>query len=878
MKHFFRLYLFILPAFLLSSSGYAQTVFWEEDFEDEAGGATIGNNDNNLSGADWTTQYNGSGTFSVQGNEFRAQNTGTEAVWTSEVIDISAYHYVEFSIDAIWAMSNFFSGNDYIRIYYKLNGDSELLYFEEVSKFATVDEQTLNIRKILSGANVQIIIKVLNDVNLLQDDIIIFDNIQLSEVPILYAMKNGNWNNGSTWSADDYTETQVSCECTPTASETVAIGNGFTVAMNGDGTTSGILIENNAKLNYVSNANLNITRGGNVLLKTGSKILKNGYNSSTIEFVDPFSVNLVVDDKEGINVGKLILYNNVNLLLSGAGSAKTHHINFIGSNSSFNIQNIPFTISGDINASGNNKIINSTNGVINWSGNSWSNRVRLFSGASGAMFNYDGANDQLIVAPQDAYNSLTLSGAGTKTALNNFTINNDLSITGNATFDIENKDLTIQGDWNNLSNTANSFDEGVGKVMFMGNTDQTITNNSGSETFYELEVNKSGGDLILGNNVRVEKTMSFKNGVVRTTKNKLLIFADGAISSTPGLSSYVNGPVSKFGNQNFTFPIGSDGVLAPIAISDINNGSSATQFIAEYFHQSAPNPSNLPEANLVYVSGIEYWDLHKESNDNAEAKVELMITEMGKSDIYDMITGEQDAVIAHFNDDTNTWERFEVTSWNIGSLFKSIKTTAWITSFSPFTFGSSGGISPLPVELISFNVEKKKVGNMLFWETASETENDFFLIEKSKDGKEWEGLTKVEGNGNSSSLLKYNFIDMAPFYGVTFYRLKQVDFNGNFQYSKIIAVNSRKLPTFELHKLYPNPTTGTISIGFVSPGAGDVWVNINNLQGQEQMNRKFTIGSGYQEMSLDLSKLSKGIYFIILQQNDQKISKKIIRE
>ncbi|MEP7171349.1 MAG: hypothetical protein ABI855_18415, partial [Bacteroidota bacterium] len=98
--------------------------------------------------------------------------------------------------------------------------------------------------------------------------------------------------------------------------------------------------------------------------------------------------------------------------------------------------------------------------------------------------------------------------------------------------------------------------------------------------------------------------------------------------------------------------------------------------------------------------------------------------------------------------------------------------------------------SPLPVELVSFSakaIDNKEV--LCQWTTASEINNDYFTIERSRNGRDFEEAGKVNGAGNSTSTSDYSFTDEQPINGISYYRLKQTDFNGQFSYSQIVKVN-----------------------------------------------------------------------------------------
>lgn len=98
----------------------------------------------------------------------------------------------------------------------------------------------------------------------------------------------------------------------------------------------------------------------------------------------------------------------------------------------------------------------------------------------------------------------------------------------------------------------------------------------------------------------------------------------------------------------------------------------------------------------------------------------------------------------------------------------------------------------LPITLLNFNGRKQNNGtNLLEWATSSEINNEFFSIERSKNAKQFYSIGEVNGTGNSNNIIHYNFIDEHPSSGTNYYRLKQTDFNGEFSYSKTIAISNK---------------------------------------------------------------------------------------
>ncbi|MEL6863189.1 MAG: beta-propeller fold lactonase family protein [Bacteroidota bacterium] len=159
----------------------------------------------------------------------------------------------------------------------------------------------------------------------------------------------------------------------------------------------------------------------------------------------------------------------------------------------------------------------------------------------------------------------------------------------------------------------------------------------------------------------------------------------------------------------------------------------------------------------------------------------------------------------------------------------------------------------LPVELIDFRVEMQKGQVRISWSTATEINNDFFELQRSADGLTFETISTVLGAGTSLSTNNYWEIDEEPLWETTYYRLKQVDFDGQFSYSEVVAVDR---PPSQSNYLYPNPSTGIIytSTPFEK-------VTVFSLEG-----KNLGTYQGHSTNSIDLSKLSPGTYWLRFEQ------------
>jgi len=184
-----------------------------------------------------------------------------------------------------------------------------------------------------------------------------------------------------------------------------------------------------------------------------------------------------------------------------------------------------------------------------------------------------------------------------------------------------------------------------------------------------------------------------------------------------------------------------------------------------------------------------------------------------------------------------------------------------ITNNTRFTIGTINiNQTPLPIELINFNakaIDDKVVS--LEWQTETELNNDYFVVEKSINGKEWEALIKVDGAGTSSSKITYNEIDRSPFFGVSYYRLKQVDFNGEFTYSDLSVVDIKVV--FSEVLVFPNPTKDRVKIRSNNKNELSM-IKIYNLRGEDVTNLcDITLSTDF-EYEIDLNNVSKGMYTI----------------
>jgi len=376
--------------------------------------------------------------------------------------------------------------------------------------------------------------------------------------------------------------------------------------------------------------------------------------------------------------------------------------------------------------------------------------------------------------------------------------------------------------------------------------------------------------VVLNKDVNVAGVLTLTLGIVYTTTTNILALGTSATSTSGSANSFVSGPMSKAGTANFVFPVGKGIRWRRAGISNVSANST---YRVEYFDTPYSNltPVNAPLNN---VSQLEYWQIDRTVG-AGNANITLYWENASTSGITDC----PDLTIARWNG--ASWDERPGTASGTcsGTGAGTVLTNSAITAFSPFTFGSkSSSINPLPVELLTF--EAKPNGNVvdLLWITASERNNNYFTIEKTKDFLNIEQVSIIDGAGNSSLPINYQTIDLSPYKGISYYRLKQTDYNGDFKTFPFVAVEFKSTNEFSFD-VYPNPTSGEkLNLKLNSEIGQEVLVVVYDITGKENYSKVLiTDTEGESVYAVDPSnKLSSGIYTITATSNQSIYSKRLI--
>ncbi|MGN6532490.1 MAG: T9SS type A sorting domain-containing protein [Ginsengibacter sp.] len=184
-----------------------------------------------------------------------------------------------------------------------------------------------------------------------------------------------------------------------------------------------------------------------------------------------------------------------------------------------------------------------------------------------------------------------------------------------------------------------------------------------------------------------------------------------------------------------------------------------------------------------------------------------------------------------------------------------------------FSYCAEGG--PMPVELTSFAAHNKGTGVSLDWSTSQEINNSYFQVEKSINGTDWTILAKVNGAGNSQTVKNYNAFDANPTSGINYYRLKQVDFDGNFKYSRTVTIKADGPKT--AISILTNPFHGTLSVNFNSASSQMGSARLMDITGKQVISESWSVPGGIVKKDFSTGSIPQGMYILTIRNNSGEI-------
>ncbi|MFK7807456.1 MAG: T9SS type A sorting domain-containing protein [Saprospiraceae bacterium] len=182
----------------------------------------------------------------------------------------------------------------------------------------------------------------------------------------------------------------------------------------------------------------------------------------------------------------------------------------------------------------------------------------------------------------------------------------------------------------------------------------------------------------------------------------------------------------------------------------------------------------------------------------------------------------------------------------------------------------------LPVELIDFIAKPIEESIRLNWSTASELNNDKFEIQESQDGRAFQKIGEIKGNGTDSKRQDYSFKVENPKNGISYYRLKQIDYDGKFEYSKTVSVRFATDQN-DVEEFYPNPSkSGIVHLNYTAQKNDEIQISVFDLSGKLALSQIKAVTRGSNNLSFDFSELNQGIYMVTIETERKLVNRRLI--
>ncbi|MBK8488382.1 MAG: autotransporter-associated beta strand repeat-containing protein [Bacteroidetes bacterium] len=415
---------------------------------------------------------------------------------------------------------------------------------------------------------------------------------------------------------------------------------------------------------------------------------------------------------------------------------------------------------------------------------------------------YRGSTQSVTTA---AYQNLRIGAAGIKTLAGNITVGGNLDLSAGE-LAATTYTITVSG---NILGTATQTNTS-GKISMTG-ASATIS----GATLGNLELNNASGFSLSGSPT-INNVLTFTNGKLTMGANSITL-ASNAVGAIAGYNSskyfvtdgagYVRRAVT--GPNAYDFPVGTSTNYDPAKIT-WTGASGSTELSTRFIAATLSNPTGL--TSLAYAGLSDepdvptpiteflnngYWEITSTGAPN-NYQIDLTASGAGNLAVY----AQQHTIFKNSTTGPTGWAQAgdAIDIWGDSDIGTSgyqytltpnplhLQNTN-VSGFSYFAIGRSASYI-LPIVLTEFTAEIINTDVVLNWITASEVNNDYFSIERSMDGSIWNAIGQVDGAGSSSTVNHYDFTDKDAPGMVLYYRLKQIDFNGNYEYSPIRVVNN----------------------------------------------------------------------------------------
>ncbi len=702
--------------------------------------------------------------------------------------------------------------------------------------------------------------------------------------------QSGNWSTGSTWGGT-----------APSSTDEVVIASGHTVTVTANATCCNYYVQSGATLTI--NTGITLTCAPTSCTNVGISAANAYDNKGTISGAGTFYINTSNSAGSTPNYENNGTISVTNLTLNnGMTAASFEDISFVngmdaaGTITSTNLI-IRNTSGNDVyfyNGQNFSSTVNCTNITVENLNTSWDSWIGLENDAgtvTGTTVNLNNSYTSDARAYLDNYGTMTLGNITTSTSSGNM-----LFYYGNngATLNYSGASVhsSVRMDVDDATNTVNlNSTSATQAIPIPKNYSSGATSN-----YYNLTLNNTYTtypQFTMAGNISVYNALTLTSGVTNMNSNRLTLGNPAGTSGTLTRTSghFYTGTFRRYFTSGSSPVIGTDAGLFPLGSSYFAPGSTtfyspfwigATNITTStdlymdvsYTFTLPPTYTAASHSDATWSGGTtlqgvsnSYWTASRTWVTSARA-IRFGGTGFGAATLTDLNAGQAaSSAVGTFSAATNSVVAVEVNrtlssspsidnDWYIGTKNKTQST--------------------LPIELLEFTADPNGKAVDLKWETAHEVNNDYFTIERSDEGFSFSPIGQVKGAGNSNGALSYVESDHQPLHGLSYYRLKQTDFDGNYSYSQIVPVNFDE--GFNVN-IFPNPSDGKHGNIILSAKEGEViHVEIVNMLGQTIYNKSIEMGSSH-FISFPIgqfSEFSRGAYTIKASTKTNLISRKLV--
>lgn len=496
---------------------------------------------------------------------------------------------------------------------------------------------------------------------------------------------------------------------------------------------------------------------------------------------------------------------------------------------------------------------------------------------------YNGSTYNVATSQPQSSNNVIIPSSGTCVS-NMPTIGSgagnskNISIESSGALTIGSGSLTTTGNWTNNG----TFNQGTSTIVLSSNSAQTV-NGSGTTNFYNLTSLNNGTGITLNTPVTVSNAFNMQAGNIYTTNTNLLTVGVNAVASLNWSNGTIVGPLKRWfaassnsGNISGVFPVGNS-VLGTIvnrwALLEYTAAPTTAGYLKVEFKGVNPTTTSAGTNGLTLVDEWN-WQI---DHIGSEGYWEIVPTTIAGGTYNLKLRGNQFNSVFDYSATRLIKSPNTHTTWTLNGTHGTITgnqsdftvSRTGMTGFSYFAIGFPTA-APLPIELTSFQANCKGDNTAeISWTTASEHNTDNFIVEKSRDGVNWESIHSVQAAGNSTSTINYAVLDENVFNSTNYYRLTQFDMDGKFEVFDIVSLNCNNNEVEKLQSV-PNPSQGDFIVQLKnSLISGLAQIELRNMDGTIVYSEQITIENENANFHLNNLNLAKGVYIVTLVQNNE---------